>query len=161
MRSQANNILFAALCAFSNIASSNGIPPPETLAAEAISASQERLNAIALASGHSVSYTASFYYGVSQPFVQVAASPAIINYPIFSNVSFNATVSNLQCGTTYQYFAYQEQTDNPYNNYHGDTLSFTTAACPVPIPSLSEWTLLILALVVMSVIGWHFRNQQR
>ena len=45
--------------------------------------------------------------------------------------------------------------------YQGSTTVNISIVSPsAPIPSLSEWNLLVLALMVMSVIGSHFRNQQ-
>ena len=36
----------------------------------------------------------------------------------------------------------------------------TVASAPASIPSLSEWTKLMLVLMVMTLLGWHFRRQQ-
>jgi hypothetical protein len=37
---------------------------------------------------------------------------------------------------------------------------FTYTAAPASIPSLSEWMQLMLALMVMTVIGWHFHRER-
>jgi hypothetical protein len=47
--------------------------------------------------------------------------------------------------------------------WSGDSLIVvipSPAPPPASIPSLSEWTQLLLALMVITVVGWHFRREQ-
>jgi len=42
----------------------------------------------------------------------------------------------------------------------GSIISTVTVTAPSAVPSLSEWTQLLLGLMVMTVIGWHFHRER-
>jgi hypothetical protein len=59
-------------------------------------------------------------------------------------------------------FTYTGFTSAGWGSFSGDNLAFSVITSPAsaPVPSLSEWAQLMLALMVMTVIGWHFHRER-
>lgn len=161
---------------FFNVSLAMGIPPPQTLAAEAITATSAKLNGQAIPSTASQVTTDPqvpvflIYKANLQPLPEntqvIATTPTSVIYPIQSNVPFSAIASGLQCGTAYSYAAGL--------SLHGGTqydvpLQFTTLPCvptpppaPQPIPTLSEWAQLMMMLAMIATAGFYgWRMKQR
>lgn len=116
-----------------------GIPAPETLVADAVTATEARLNGAAVPSISPV-YDAhlSLYFKLgktSPPDEQtITAVPASVTYPIYQNVPFSAMATNLSCGTEYYYQAFAATEDDSTG---GEILNLTTLTCPPTISSIN------------------------
>ena len=78
------------------------------------------------------------------------------NYSTGGSLSGSATWTN-------KTFASLGLTPGTYTyTWSGDSLTIQIGPAPAPasIPSLSEWTQLMLALMVMMLIGWHFHRER-
>jgi len=148
------------------------IPAPATLAAEAVTANQARLRASALSdTSESVTVFTYFKIGTTPPPInsnwiadgEILASPDSVTYPIATDVSFTTMATNLRCGTRYYYQAgLRTGTAEDFGLLkEGDILDFTTQSCsplpPNPVPTLSEWALIMMTLVMVAtaeLFGW-------
>lgn len=79
--------------------------------------------------------------------------------------AFNACGLGISLGDTYD-VTVTAQPSSQFCTVTNGSGTFTVSFAPVivtcapPIPSLSEWTQLLLALMVMTVIGWHFHRER-
>lgn len=101
----------------------------------------------------------------SNTFANANASFGVLNSDIFVSQGYtsNTPISSTMTfpGTTLQGLTLVAGTYTwTLNNSQTITLTIGSAPTAKAIPSLSEWTQLLLALMVMTVIGWHFYRER-
>ena len=106
--------------------------------------------------GADPTYVLGFLFGQTNPPLNaLPASPASVsNTQQFQTVPFSYETTGLACNTTY----YFQSLMNYGGIEYGVVESFQTLPCSIPL--LSEWAQLMLALMVMTVIGWHFHRER-
>ena len=128
-------LLINLICISTSVAL--GIPAPETLVAEAITAHQARLNGAAIADtdpAHGVTVFTYFKIGTSSPPTdnEILATPESVIYPTAVDVPFSAMAVSLDCGTRY-YYQSGVRTAGPFVLFkEGAIVEFTTPGCAPP-----------------------------
>ena len=138
------------------IISSPPVPTATTNAASSITATGAALNGTVSANGAST--TVNFEYGLTTGY---GSSQAASQSPLPSNASsasVSAAITSLTCNTLYHFRV--NANNGTGGTINGSDATFTTSACAVAVPTLSEWSQLMLALMVMTALAWHFRMQQ-
>lgn len=146
-----------------------GIPAPATLAAEAITANQARLNGAAISdTGQTVNVLTYFNLGTTSPPTdrEILATPSSVSYPLVADVPFSVLVTDLNCETRYFYRA-GLRTEGVFAFLkEGEIREFTTQSCsptpPQPIPTLSKWAQIMMMFLMIATAGFcGWRIKQR
>lgn len=96
------------------------------------------------------------------------AQSIAINSPAIKFAGFSSQLSNLGgtiTGTASSAGSCFDGSCNALLPINNDAFeSFTLVGTPTPtakaVPSLSEWTLMLLGLMVISMLGWHFHRER-
>ena len=77
-------------------------------------------------------------------------------------LNLTGTITGLTCATTYNVYTTYGYTNGTYPFGVKGPISITTSSCPAPsaVPTLSEWTQLLLALMTIMLVGWHFHRER-
>ena len=84
-----------------------------------------------------------------------AVSYTLVSGPCTLNV---ATLTGTGAGSCF--VTATKAADSTYASAMSSQVTVAVSLAPASIPSLSEWTQLLLALMVLSIIGWHFHKQR-
>jgi hypothetical protein len=134
-----------------------------TTPATSITATGATLNGTVDGNGHDIS-AVYFDYGTVVPYDHLSLNAVPFSVPMAQGLTpVSLVVGGLACGTTYHFRATADD-ENGRNAVGGD-LTFTTAPCAgiasgVPVPTLSDWNLLALAVLV-GALAWRRRRAPR
>ena len=97
-----------------------------------------------------ISYVTEFEYGLSDSYgTVIAGSP---NVTFGNQTVSSAAIAGLACGTVYHFRL------RVLGALNGPDATFTTSACPAPVPTLSEWAMISFALLI---VGFGIYQQRR
>ncbi len=105
-----------------------GTPSVVTNAATSVGITAATMNGTMVGFAGALSASVGFNYGTT-----TAYGTTMISSTIFAPASFNSALSSLSCGTLYHYRAYATTTGG---TAYGADMTFTTALCPVGLPSV-------------------------
>lgn len=119
------------------------------------------------ATNYSVTYTTGAGFTPSTVYLNQNDTITITNNNVAggiffgSNSDFNPTAQGINGSGATGIFTLVVAT-NASITQGSNTLNVLIGSPPTPsaVPSLSEWTQLLLALMVMTVIGWHFHRER-
>jgi hypothetical protein len=146
-----------------------GIPAPATLATEAITANQARLNGAAISdTGQTVNVLTYFDLGTTSPPTdrEILATPSSVSYPLSADMPYSVLVTGLNCETRYYYQAGLRTEGGIVFFREGEVREFTTQSCspppPQPIPTLSKWARIMMMFLMIATAGFYgWRIKQR
>jgi hypothetical protein len=129
-------------------------PTATSGAASSITTTGATLNGTVNDNGAST--TVTFNYGLTNAYgssVTATQSPVAAGA---GSTAVSAGLTGLTCNTTYHFGV---TATNSVNTTNGSDATFTTSACAVAVPTLSEWTQSLLALMAITLLGWHFHRE--
>ncbi len=129
------------------------IPILSTQAATSVATTSATLNGSVNTNGSDT--TVTFEYGLDTNYgTTVTAAQSPLTDPIDASVS--APITSLTPGTTYHFRVVAQ---NTVGTTYGADVTFTTEAAPVAIPTLSEWGMIIMSLMMAGSAFWMIRRR--
>ena len=129
-------------------------PTSTTDSATSVGLTFATLNGTVNANGSST--TVTFEYGTDTAYgTTVTADQSPVTGSIDTAVS--SAITSLAPGTVY-HFRVVAQNSNGTTN--GDDITFTTKAAPIAIPTLSEWGMIIMSLLMAGSAFWMMRRRR-
>jgi hypothetical protein len=112
---------------------------------------------VAITSTSGSTYDAAFEYGPTVAYGTTTPTQVGVIPPNFIGLVSSGAIAGLTCGTTYHY----RLDILAAANYPDAT--FTTSACaaavPAPVPTLSEWAVIALSMLIVGFGMWQMRRR--